>query len=429
MALVNFKKGVLSQLPSAYAEGTFYVTTDERAIYLDISGTERIRLGDFQTVANLSALDSIPQAKRSESALYYVENINCLAKWDADGGDSGAGAWVQINPDTGAIGLEIADSNANGFTASYSAETRKITLTISKKFVDENTLNTKIGDIGSKSVKDYVDEKTSGIASDEALKSLGERVTTAEGKLDTIQGEAEGSIKKALKDAKDYADGLDSAMDTRVEALEETAEALDETYAPIEHEHDIEDIDGLQDALDEKADDSDLEDAKSRISTLESQIGGLSGAMHFKGTVNEDPATMQDVSSYVEGDVVVFGNKEYVFNGTSFVEFGDVTAEGQRITALEGKLNGITDTVKKYVDDQDSAMETKLVGTGDATSTTIKGAVEEAEDYTDDAIAEITNGDAINDFAGVEDALDDIQNGTSINDFAGVETALTWGSF
>lgn len=425
MAQVAFKKGKLATLPSTYSEGTFYVTTDERGLYLDISGTERIRLGDFQEVDTLAALESIPSEKRSQTALYYVKTINCLAKWNGTN-------FIQINPDTGATDIQVVDTNENGITASYSADGRKIILTISKKFVDENTFTTKIGDIGSKSVKQYVDEKTEGIASDEALGQLGQRVTTVEGQIAVINGEdsTDGSIKKALKDAKAYTDEKDTAMDARVQELEETAEALDETYAPIEHEHDIEDVDGLTEALAAKATNADLETAKGRISILEGQIGGLSGAMHFKGEVQEDPTEMSSLDDYVSGDVVVYGNKEYVFDGEKFVEFGDVTAEGQRITALEGKLNGITDTVKKYVDDQDAAVETKLVGTGDGvTATTIKGGVVEAKAHTDAAIEEIANGDEINDFASVEDALDDIQNGTSINDFAGVESALTWGSF
>lgn len=54
------------------------------------------------------------------------------------------------------------------------------------------------------------------------LTALAARVTTAEGKLDTLTGEetVDGSVKKALKDAKDYADGLNTAMDTRVQAVE-----------------------------------------------------------------------------------------------------------------------------------------------------------------------------------------------------------------
>lgn len=48
MANIAFKKGLLANLPKAHTEGTFYVTTDERAMYLDIDNSTRIRIGDFR---------------------------------------------------------------------------------------------------------------------------------------------------------------------------------------------------------------------------------------------------------------------------------------------------------------------------------------------------------------------------------------------
>lgn len=89
MANVLFKKGLLANLPSTKVEGTIYVTTDERAMYLDVSDSERIRLGDFIEVANIAAL---PKAGANVSALYYAADENVLAKWSGS-------AWVQINPD------------------------------------------------------------------------------------------------------------------------------------------------------------------------------------------------------------------------------------------------------------------------------------------------------------------------------------------
>lgn len=70
-----------------------------------------------------------------------------------------------------------------------------------------------------------------------------------------------------------------------------------------------------------------------RIATLEGQITGLTGAMHFVGVKESVPEG--DYSDYSTGDVITVGEKEYVFNGTAFVEFGDVSAEGQRISTLE----------------------------------------------------------------------------------------------
>ena len=90
MANVLFKKGLLAGLKDApIKEGTIYVTTDERAMYLDVSDSQRIRLGDFIEVDNIA---SLPSDGANVSALYYAKAENVLAKWSGS-------AWVQINPD------------------------------------------------------------------------------------------------------------------------------------------------------------------------------------------------------------------------------------------------------------------------------------------------------------------------------------------
>lgn len=119
MANVLFKKGLLANLPSTKVEGTIYVTTDERAMYLDVSDSERIRLGDFIEVANIAAL---PSTGANVSALYYATAENVLAKWSGS-------AWVQINPDNW---FEIQDfaqsltsSTANNVTTITASTTLK----------------------------------------------------------------------------------------------------------------------------------------------------------------------------------------------------------------------------------------------------------------------------------------------------------------
>ena len=90
MANVLFKKGLLAGLKDApIKEGTIYVTTDERAMYLDVDASTRIRLGDFIEVADI---DSLPSTGANVSALYYATKENVLAKWNGHN-------WVQINPD------------------------------------------------------------------------------------------------------------------------------------------------------------------------------------------------------------------------------------------------------------------------------------------------------------------------------------------
>lgn len=398
MAMVSFKKGVLANLPATKTAGTFYVTTDERAMYLDVDASTRIRLGDFQEFASVTALTANPNP--STTALYYVSDINCLAKWDGT-------QYVQINKDTGMTSIEVT-GDGNAITAAvYDADGRKLTLTKGATYMTsadvDGKINTKvgelkIGDTTYDTVKAYVDQKTSGIATDASLSALTARVTTAEGEIDALQAAiAEGGAvtlaiadaKKAGTDAKAAADQAKAdaaAAQADVDALEGKVGTVADGKTVVSMIGDVEtaykakdtelaasiktisddyltsaDKTELQGNIDKKVDQTsynakvtaletadttlqtnidneakarkDADDAQvARIATLESQITGLSGAMHFEGVKAEVPT---DVSGYEAGDVIIVGEKEYVFNGTAFVEFGDVSAEGERIAALE----------------------------------------------------------------------------------------------
>lgn len=82
--------------------------------------------------------------------------------------------------------------------------------------------------------------------------------------------------------------------------------------------------------------DADVKVVGDKVATLEEQIKGLSGAMHFRGVLQALPGSTE---GYEDGDVIIVGEKEYVCNGNLWVLFGDVTAEGERLTALETAVN------------------------------------------------------------------------------------------
>ncbi len=74
---------------------------------------------------------------------------------------------------------------------------------------------------------------------------------------------------------------------------------------------------------------------KSAITNIQSLIAG---GVHFKGVVNSLPVS--PFEGYVNGDIIILGNKEYILNkpesGTgSWVELGDTTAESNRIADIE----------------------------------------------------------------------------------------------
>ena len=219
MAKVAFKKGLLANLPAAISEGTFYITTDERAMYLDIDGATRVRIGDFQEFATLTALQA--NANPSTTALYYVTELNCLAKWDGS-------KYVQINIDTGATSAEVTGTGNALDGVSYDPATRKLIFTKTTTFTTASDVDSqiaaKVGDLGeSATVKAYVDAKTTGIASSEALSALGNRVTTAEGQLNKLNGDknTEGSVAKAVADLQGDTESTIADVDARLCTIED----------------------------------------------------------------------------------------------------------------------------------------------------------------------------------------------------------------
>ena len=375
MATVAFKKGLLANLPEGYTEGTFYVTTDERAIYLDISDSARIRLGDFQEFANLDALQS--NTNPSTTALYYITDLNVLAKWN------GAG-YVQINLDTGATSVEVVGDGNAVTAASYDAGTRKLTLTMGTTFATPDDVDGKIenavGDLGDKeegvpfaNVKEYVDEKIADVVagSIEGLGALASKDQVAEGDLEsTLAGKINGkadvgtdddtSDMDTLKGAKKYAEEQAEAAETNAKGYTDTAlGALDVADAAVATQlvsavsqedgkitvtrraliaDDIPEIaqskvTGLTTALSGKQDalvfNTAYDAVSNKVATMTdvtNAVSGLSGAMHYIGESTTDPATevtVGDVEEFAKGDVVTYNAKEYVYDGAAWRELGD----------------------------------------------------------------------------------------------------------
>lgn len=96
---------------------------------------------------------------------------------------------------------DVISGDTEHFTVNYNE--KKLTIAPVIKTVSSNTT----GLADAKDVKTYVDAAVSGATTD-----LQSKIDAINGKLDVIQGEdtIPGSIKKALKDAKEYADGLNA---------------------------------------------------------------------------------------------------------------------------------------------------------------------------------------------------------------------------
>lgn len=144
MAMLKFKKGLWSKLPETKVEGTIYVTTDEKAMYVDISGSERIRLGDIIRVKTFNEL----QPPFSNEAFYYVEASNALLKRVAVTGENSEVTyeWKQINSTQEltnrltVVENQVATNNSDISTLKTNVNTLK---------TDVGTLKTTVGTHGT----------------------------------------------------------------------------------------------------------------------------------------------------------------------------------------------------------------------------------------------------------------------------------------
>lgn len=350
MAKVAFKKGLLANLPAAISEGTFYVTTDERALYLDIDGTTRVRVGDFQEFATLTALQA--NVNPSTTALYYVTELNCLAKWDGE-------KYVQINIDTGATSVDVTGTGNALDGVTYDPATRKLTFTKTSTFttaddvdaqIDAKVGELKIGEETFATVKAYVDKKTDGIATDAALETLTNRVTTAEGKIDKLNGdkETEGSVAKTVDDAITALDlentyEAKGANDAAIKAAQDAADAAQADVDTL-----IGDDAGKSArtiANEELAKQLVPENAKESLDTLAEIAAWIQAHPDDAAAMNQAIADLTALVGTLPEDAesatVVTYIKEAIDAAIAALEIGDyakaadLTAAVTRITALE----------------------------------------------------------------------------------------------
>lgn len=190
MALLKFLKGNYANLnAAAINEGQILICNDTAEMFVDVAADKRIKIGDFTVVANLAALEALDATSVPTSRLYYVEDGNILAR-------SNGTTWVQVNKQP-----TIAELKTQLGLDSYAT----------KAYVGDIP-NGEDGNPMATSVIAYVNKKTDGIATSGNLEALGNRVTTAEGEIDTLQGDVAAINNEdtgILANAKAYVDEED----------------------------------------------------------------------------------------------------------------------------------------------------------------------------------------------------------------------------
>lgn len=285
----------------SYELARAYAAMDEAAMTAELTN---LGLKDVKINNNAYAGQVLAVVTATETTIYYID------------------ANKQLQEVGGKVGVDNAsikaDEDGNLYLAGFDTAGA---LTLPQKQADGSILWVPISSI----VEGDGNTVTEITAADKSI-----NVETKESSDSSIKYDVKVNVSNAegnqlvLDDNGLYVAKVEEYDDTEIRGLIDNkadASALDNYYTKGEVDSAI---------------DADVKVVGDKVATLEEQIKGLSGAMHFKGVLEALPGSTE---GYNDGDVIVVGEKEYVCNGNLWVLFGDVSAEGERLTALETAVN------------------------------------------------------------------------------------------
>lgn len=251
----------------------------------------------------------------------------------------------------------------------------------------------------AKSVVEYIDAKTDGIATSGNLEALAGRVTVVEGDVATIKGdylkkadktELEGKItgvQTAVDTEKSRAEGIEAGLESRLAAVEgDYLKAADKTELQgnidtvagaverLTNGVSAEEIDGVNDLIQYVKDHgTEVTGMQEDISKNAEDIAGVAGRM----------TTAEGKITAVEGAVATKVEQEAYDTKIAALEDAD---EGQveRIAALEAKFGGADGSVEDQIADAKSEAISEATAAAATDATNKANAAEKnAKDYAD----------------------------------------------
>ena len=348
----------------AKSAGTVYVTTNEKAMYVDIDDNTRIRISD------IIQLDSAKTAQPpfSTQALYYFIQENALMKWNGT-------TWTQLNSvsdvtanlealttrigtlettvtsHTTAIGQasdETAGTVASGLYARIEALEATDTSfdnrldTAETDITNLETADTRIEGKVDKNTTDITGLKsTTGTLSTD-LTNLTSRVTTAEGEIDQVQSDLD-DVEEALGSS-----GDSSSQNTafgRIKKLEETdlTYATDIKAATDKANANATDISGLKNRM--TTAEGNISANTTAINELKEQIGSGEGLTGRIESLEDDMSTAKSDITTLKSDL----DKAEATIGEHATKLGNLESaigtNAGNITDLTGKVNTNTTNI------------------------------------------------------------------------------------
>lgn len=253
--------------------------------------------------------------------------------------------------------------------------------------------------------------------------------------------------------------GAKAYADEKVAALDFTDSAVTHQFITAVNETDgvvsvtraqpaVADINGLDTALAAKQDtvvfNTAYDAASNKAATMTdvtNAVAGLSGAMHFVGTSTTDPATgtvtIGDAPySGKSGDVVLFGQKEYVFDGTNWKLLGDegsyavkgaitnadiaagAAIDASKVAGLETAISDIAGLKTSVGATPVAEQITTAIGNLDNSDAAVANQFVTAVTQTDGVVAVQRAQAAVADINGLQGALDAKANDSDLAEVA-----------
>lgn len=328
MALVKFLTGSAADFQGLDVkdQDTLYFVTDERRIY---KGDVPFSGGIYQTVEEFPGTGVV-------NTLYVNTATGQVSYWNGNG-------YQTVVP---ATGKTISGAGDNDHLATTKAVVDYVAAQVAD--LDVAALEGRVGTLETE------------------MAAAEGNISTIQGQISVINGEGEGSIKKALSDAKAYAD------------------TVAEGKADAEHTHEIADVTGLQTALDGKADKATslagygITDAYTSSQTDSKIAAAIAAAPHLKRTIVEQ---LPEVEEADENTIYMVGTGAGS-EDSAYEEYMVINGAFERIGTSDVDLTNYA--TKEYADQA----EADAISTA-ATDATQKAntAEQNAKTYADGLIA------------------------------------------
>ena len=281
----------------------------------------------------------------------------------------------------------------------------------------------------------HADEAIAALSEkDGAIFELDSRVDALEDRVDLESGETvKGVVAAAINDL-DSVDAGDTSDNSIVKSVSQTDGKVTVTYGKLTRdelpelvEEDIPEIHANKVIVADATTDGEGKPVAkvtldAKLTTIDGDIKSLrdsiAGGVHFIGTIGKDAEFPTNVN---QGDIVIKGTQEYIYNGTTWEPLGDVT----RIGAVEERVDNIEEAIAAMDADLDAAANEFVTGivqvdgkitkidTARPTAENVKYGTKTVEGVETDVTVKAKIDELANEIDAVEDRADKLE--TKVN--------------